>query len=252
MTATRLRAPVALAVPSGLAGLTVLLQVAYPLLHGPARTTLTIVTVVLFFGASTTHALLTRGATWTVAFVALTAGTGLVAEAAGVRTGLPFGRYAYSDSLGLQLADVPLVVPLAWAMFAYPSLLVGQRLARGAVGATLLGAWGLASWDLFLDPQMVAAGHWHWSSVTHHLPGVDHVPVSNFVGWALVSLAMMGALQGLPRRGTDDRVPHALFLWTYASSVLANAVFFGRPGVALVGGTVMGLVALPFAMSLRE
>ena len=65
------------------------------------------------------------------------------------------------------------------------------------------------------------------------------------------------ALQALPRRRFDrdgdevDRVPYALFLWTYASSVLANAVFFGRPGVALVGGVVMGVVALPFVRALR-
>lgn len=253
MTATRQRAPAAalLAATLVLAATTVLLQVAYPLVHGPARNTLTVVTVVTFFLASAMHALAARGAPWTAAFVAVTAGTGLVAEAVGVRTGLPFGRYIYADSLGLKVLDVPLVVPLAWSMFAYPSLLVGQRLCRSATGAAVTGALALASWDLFLDPQMVAAGHWRWSNVTHHLPGVDHVPVSNFLGWGLVALLMTAALQRLPRHDVDDRVPHGLFLWTFVSSVLANAVFFDRPGVALVGGVVMGTVALPFLRSLR-
>jgi putative membrane protein len=47
-------------------------------------------------------------------------------------------------------------------------------------------------------------------------------------------------------------VPGALFLWTWGSSVLANAVFFGRPLVALTGGVVMGLVAVPYARSLAS
>ena len=34
-----------------------------------------------------------------------------------------------------------------------------------------------------------------------------------------------------------------------AGSGLANAVFFGRPVVALTGGVVMGLVAVPYARS---
>ena len=159
--------------------------------------------------------------------------TGLLAEAVGVATGLPFGDYAYGDSLGWRVLDVPLVVPLAWAMFAYPCLLVGRRLGH----PVLAGAWALASWDLFLDPQMVAAHHWHWLDVEHTLPGIDHVPVSNFLGWALVAALLMSGLHHLPQHTDDtntddlgDVVPAALFLWTYFSSVVANAVFFGRPG----------------------
>ena len=137
-------------------------------------------------------------------------------------------------------------------MFAYPCLLVGQRLAGSRLGATLVGGWALASWDLFLDPQMVEAGHWRWADVTASLPGSPDVPISNYLGWVLVGVVMIGLLQLLPRREADDRVPAALYLWTYASSVLAFAVFFGRPVVALVGGVGMGLVAIPFALSLRR
>lgn len=42
----------------------------------------------------------------------------------------------------------------------------------------------------------------------------------------------------------------ALYLWAYASSVLAHAVFFGLPGSALVGGIGMGALAVPFAVAL--
>jgi uncharacterized membrane protein len=239
------------ALPVVLAALAVLLQVAYPLTAGGARDRLTVATVVVFAAASVAHAAVHRGVRWAAAYAALTTSVGLVAEAVGTATGVPFGQYDYADSLGAKLLGVPLVIPLAWAMFAYPCLLVGQRLARTRVGAVAVGAWALASWDLFLDPQMVEAGHWTWTDVRLALPTSPEVPVSNALGWLLVGGLMMSLLQLLPRRAADDRVPAALFLWTYASSVLAFAVFFGRPGVALVGAVGMGLVAVPYARSLR-
>ena len=237
-------------VPVVLAAVTVLLQIAYPLVSGDARDQLTVVTVLVFFLASTGHALLHRGARWTAAYVVVTAGTGLLAEAVGTATGVPFGQYDYAGSLGAKLLGVPVVIPLAWAMFAYPALLVGQRLARTAVGAAVVGGFALASWDLFLDPQMVEAGHWRFTDVQASLPGAAGIPLSNYLGWLLVAVVMVGVLQLLGRRAADDRLPAALFLWTYGSSVLANAAFFGRPGVALVGGLGMGLVAVPYALSL--
>ena len=237
-------------VPVVLAAVTVLLQIAYPLVSGDARDRLTVVTVLVFFLASTGHALLHRGARWTAAYVVVTAGTGLLAEAVGTATGVPFGQYDYAGSLGAKLLGVPVVIPLAWAMFAYPALLVGQRLARTAVGAAVVGGFALASWDLFLDPQMVEAGHWRFTDVQASLPGAAGIPLSNYLGWLLVAVVMVGVLQLLGRRAADDRLPAALFLWTYGSSVLANAAFFGRPGVALVGGLGMGLVAVPYALSL--
>lgn len=236
----------------GLAAAAVLLQVAYPLVRGDARDALTVLTVVVFFCASVSHALVWRGPRWTALYVLVTAGTGLVAEAVGTATGFPFGAYDYADSLGPKALGVPLVIPLAWAMFAYPCLVVGQRLARTALGAAAVGGVAMASWDLFLDPQMVEAGHWRFTDVTASLPGAPGIPLSNYLGWLLVALLMLGLLQALGRRAADDRVPGALFLWTWGSSVLANAAFFGRPLVALTGGVVMGLVAVPYALSLRR
>ncbi|MDQ6650159.1 MAG: carotenoid biosynthesis protein [Actinomycetota bacterium] len=242
-------------VPAGLAGLTILLEIAYPLLSGTTRTALTVVTVLTFFAASVSHAVVSRGVRWALLLVVLTAGGGLLAEAVGTRYGVPFGAYTYADSLGRKAFGVPLVIPLAWTMMAYPALLVGRRLCRSwALGSVVAGV-ALASWDLFLDPQMVEAGHWRWAHPSPALPGVPGIPASNFAGWLAVSVAMMALLwRLLPDRGRelDDRVPSALYLWTYASSVLANLAFFHRPGVALVGAVGMGVVAVPFARSLRD
>jgi putative membrane protein len=86
--------------------------------------------VLLFAGASVLHAAATRGYAWAVGLLVVAGGIGLAAEAVGVRTGFPFGHYEYTGTLGPEVLDVPVVVPLAWVMMAYPCLLLGRRLAR--------------------------------------------------------------------------------------------------------------------------
>jgi uncharacterized membrane protein len=245
--------------PVALAAATVSAQIGYPLVSDATRDRLTVATVVLFAATSVTHAAAWRGAQWTVVFVAVTAGGGLVVEAAGVRTGVPFGSYAYTDSLGWRLLGVPVVIPLAWTMMAYPALLVGRRITPHPWWGPVAAGAALASWDLFLDPQMVDAGHWAWATTA--APTVLGVPVTNFLGWFLVGTLMMLLLwRVLPAVATgpavapgpaDDRVPYALYLWTYCSSVLAHAAFFGLPGSALLGGVGMGLVILAWARARR-
>ncbi len=239
----------------GLAAATVLAQIAYPLVHGPSRDSLTALIVVVFFLASVTHALASRGPAWTAILVAVTAGGGLLAEAVGVASGLPFGGYAYADSLGPQVIGVPVVIPLAWTMMAYPAYVVAGRLVSGRIQHGLLTGYALAAWDLFLDPQMVDAGHWRWDSPSPALPGVPDVPLTNYAGWLAVAVAMGLVLVLVlgprnPGAGGHDGVPVALYLWTYFSSVLAHAAFFGLAGSALWGGLAMGVVAVPLAISL--
>ncbi len=243
--------PAARRLPEVLAIATVVLEIGYPLLSGRSRDVLTVGTVVVFFLASTAHALVWQGPRWVAVFVVVTAGGGLLVEWLGTRTGLPFGHYSYAGTLGWQLAGVPVVIPLAWTMMAYPALRVAGRLAGPGALRVLVAGWALASWDLFLDPQMVAAGHWRWSGVGTALPGVPEVPVTNYAGWLLAAVVLMAVLSRLPERAAvDDRVPHALYLWTWGSSVLANLAFFGRPAVAVAGGIGMGLVAVPLAITL--
>lgn len=287
----------------GLTAAVVLTQIAYPLTEGLLLHRLTVLVVVLFATTSLVHAWASRGAAWAVALVVLAAGGGLLAEAIGVRTGMPFGRYRYADTLGPGIAGVPLVVPLAWLMMAYPSLLLGRTLtarlsqarrawALGRSGSrgrqspraartlpvALAGGLTLATWDLFLDPQMVAAGHWRWTYPTPALPGMTGVPVTNLLGWLLVGVLMVGLLHVcLPDRsartvyavqrtspgrpqghtghrrthlGRSDLVPGVLLGWTWAGSTLANAAFFDRPAVAWWGGVAMGALVLPYLLIL--
>jgi uncharacterized membrane protein len=251
-----------LAVAAWICGaLVVLAQIVYSMTDPQDRLFTTVASVIAFAVASVCDALARFGPRAALSLLVVAGGGGVLAETVGVHTGFPFGEYRYTGSLGLDIAGVPVVVALAWVMMTWPALLVGRSLAfrsdvdRPAWSAVGLGAWALASWDVFLDPQMVDAGHWVWADPSPGLPGVGGVPLTNYAGWLLVAVLMMSALHwsvGRPRvaRELDLRAGPApvLYLWTYGSSVWAHAAFFGRPTVSVVAGLLMGLVAVPFAV----
>ena len=239
------------AVTWGLAAGAIAAQIAYPLTPpGPARDRLTVVTVVIFCAAALAHAAVARGWRFTALLLAVTAGGGLAVEAVGVATGIPFGAYAYTGTLGAQVLGVPVVIPLAWTMMGYPALVVGRRITRSPVAGPLVAGAALATWDLFLDPQMVDAGHWTWGPADGpHLLGI---PAGNFLGWFVVATLMMAVLWRQTPASSDDRVPLVLYLWTYVSSVLAHLAFFDLPASALVGGLAMGAVVAALLVSERR
>ncbi|RAO48911.1 hypothetical protein GAR06_01282 [Micromonospora saelicesensis] len=247
----------------------VLAQICYPLTTGATRAGLTVATVVLGWLLSVGHALLSRGPRVAAALVAVATGGGFAIEAIGVATGVPFGSYDYSGELGPKLAGVPLIIPLAWTWMAWPAWLAAVRLTGGRaatangsgstvgrwVGRIALATVGLAAWDLFLDPQMVAEGYWVWRDATPALPGLAGIPVSNYLGWLLFAVLMMSALRPLagPAAEHTDRRDHpmvALYLWTYFSSILAHAVFLDLPASALWGAAGMSVTAVPLAVTL--
>ena len=233
-----------------LAALTVLLEILYPLTHGQLRNIVTVATVVAFALATVTQLAATRTLPVAFAFLVVTIAVGFGVETIGTHTGYPFGRYAYDASLGPRLRDVPLVIPLAWTMMSWPALSAARRLTRSRLTTAVVGGWALAAWDLFLDPQMVRAGHWHWAHPTPGMPGVQGIPLTNYAGWFAVSALLMVVLDRVvPRKGSDAQ-PLALYLWTYGSSVLANVAFFDRPAVAISGGIGMGVVAIPLVARL--
>lgn len=228
-------------------------QIAYPLMPESVRTTVTVLSVVVFFVAAVADAARVHGAAGAGVLVAVAGGGGLIAEAVGVATGWPFGHYAYTGTLGPELFGVPVVVPLAWVMMAWPALVVARTLAVRDVAVVALGAVALTAWDVFLDPQMVAAGHWTWFDTVPGLPLIPGIPWTNYLGWLVVSVAIMAVLnRALPREPAPSAPAAALYLWVYFSSVLGHAVFFGLPGSALIGGVLMGAVAVPFAVALSR
>ncbi len=239
---------VARALPWLLGGAGVLVQIAWVLVPDERRDAATITAVLLLAAAGTTHAWAHRGARWALVLVSTTAGIGLAVEAFGTANGIPFGEYRYGPRLGPMALDVPLLIPLAWCMAAYPMLLLARRLATRRRHVVAIGAWTITAWDVFLDPQMVGEGHWAFADPTPALPGSPGIPLTNYAGWLLTGAVIFWVLDHLPRTQADDRMPHLLMLWIYLSNVMAAAVFFGRPAVAAWGAVAMGITVIPWAL----
>jgi uncharacterized membrane protein len=228
----------------------VALQVPYPLVHGETRRLLTIWSVVAFFVFSLFHALATHALRAAMALVAVCVGGGFAAEAIGSRTGIPFGNYDYTSTLGWRVLGVPVVIPLAWAMMGWPSLLAARLVFKSGWCVAIYGALILTAWDLMLDPQMVDAGHWIWRATPG--PRLNGIPVVNSLGWFVLATLMIAMLDRLvPRSPAEHRWVVTVWLmlaWTWFSETFGHLVFFGSPRVGVIGGVALGAVLWPWAI----
>jgi len=171
---------------------------------------------------------------------AAVAGLTAVVERVGTSTGVPFGRYAYTTALRPALGGVPVIVPLAWFAMGVPAREAARAALQGRGGArarVAAGAVALTAWDLFLDPQMVAEGYWRWARQGPY----RGIPLSNFAGWFVTGLAVMGLLELL--LPADDRPADEALVATYAGMAVMETVgfaaFFRDRTVALAGGAAM-------------
>jgi putative membrane protein len=161
------------------------------------------------------------------------------AETFGSKTGLLFGNYHYTDLLQPQIAGVPVIIPLAWLMmlpaaWAVADILLTRHLPYRRLYFALLSGLALTAWDLYLDPQMVERNLWIWDQ-----PGAYFgIPLVNFVGWVLVSslLTLLIYPRNLPRQRLL-----IIYTLTWAFQAIGLGIFWGQPGPALVGFSVMGL-----------
>jgi lycopene beta-cyclase len=156
-------------------------------------------------------------------------------EAVGSATGLPFGQYSYTDNLQPQLAQVPLLIPLAWFMMLPPAWAIAQALTkRQGLAFILISAAAFTAWDFFLDPQMVAWNLWVWEQPG----GYFGIPWLNYVGWFLTAMMLTAVIRPHP-------LPLAplllIYTITWALETTGLLLFWGLIGPGLVGFAAMGL-----------
>ena len=229
-------------------------------LPGPARVPWQIVAPILALMALA-HASLEIGWRRALGFLLAAVIISLAFESVGVLTGLPFGRYFYTQVLGLKLFGlVPWVIPITYFAILYPSWLVActalgidprsydpRRLGWPSVGVTaLVSALAMTAWDLTMDPVMVHEVHaWVWIDGGAWFG----VPFSNFGGWVLVNgiivlaWALLGAL--VPEAGvaTRRRWPTALAILAYSLLWVADLALGFPVQTKLVAPFVMGIPA---------
>jgi uncharacterized membrane protein len=181
----------------------------------------------------------------------------LSSELLGTSTGFPFGDYSYLSGLGYKISGlVPFTIPLSWFYLGFSSYLLARlglsSLARqssaslgwlGQIGAVLIGALLLTSWDFVLDPAMsqTALPFWYW-----HQPGAFFgMPYQNFVGWmgtGVVFMTVAAVLWGKqsPRlQSAPLNLPLIVYLgnFTFAAVMSIGAGFW----IPLALGLLLGV-----------
>ena len=114
-------------------GLTIFMQIAYPLVDGDVLQFITITSVFTAALAMFLHGIAAYGARYGWSMLGITLLFGYFIEQLGVSTTWPFGEYSYSSTLGPKIFDVPLVVPFAWVMIAHPCLVAARRIGKSWV-----------------------------------------------------------------------------------------------------------------------
>ena len=197
----------------------------------------------------------------------------LIFESVGVATGWVYGSYYYTDKLGYKfLGLVPLLIPVAWFMMSYPSFIIASRVMPALrnvwawrTGVAAVGAVIMTSWDLAMDPMMVAGQHWVWKEAGAYFG----VPLQNYWGWwltifvTLLLFLLVGRITPASLE-TDDRRFERQAIFSYAIAGLSTVIVnlqIGLGGPALVGLFAMlpwllwgyfGIPQTPLTPSLRS
>ena len=160
---------------------------------------------------------------------------GWLSEFAGSQTGLPFGRYHYTDVLQPQIGHVPVIIPLAWLMMIPASWAMAGLLPEESprLVKLVVAALSFTAWDLYLDPQMVGWKFWEWEQDGAYFG----IPVINYVGWFLVAFLISALLMpvGFAAPGLV-----AVYLLTWVMQLVAQVFFWNLKGPAVFGFLGMG------------
>jgi putative membrane protein len=199
------------------------------------------------------HCVALEGLRRTAVFFLISAVVSYCMEEVGVRTGLIYGAYHYSNALGAKLGHVPVLIPLAWFMMIYPSWMVARAMVKnlsvdsisGLTATAAIAALVMTAWDVVMDPGMSAAGNWIWE----HGGSYFGVPLRNYFGWLLTTFIvywLAGQLWKSTRTVTPaTKIFAALPVIVYAFFALRYIVAAGRfPELRLVALFSMGLPAL--------
>ncbi|MDW8270787.1 MAG: carotenoid biosynthesis protein [Bacteroidota bacterium] len=157
---------------------------------------------------------------------------GFASEIVGVATGIPYGVYRYTDTLGTAIAHVPVVMVAAWFVLLSYAWTSATKVMRTLWGARLFAAVLMTAYDLLIDPVAIGPMRlWTW-----HQDGVYYgVPTVNFFGWFVVSLL---ALLPVKQHAAEHKPSH----WVGCAVVAFFTIVALRSG--LVGAAAVGILLL--------
>ena len=201
--------------------------------------------VFLFFGCFLGAATADLGWRRAGLFTGLAWLTAFLAEYSSTRTGIPFGLYHYTEATRgqeLYLANVPFMDSLSFTFLAYGAFCLARLVVGKWPGRTRVTFWSgpfMMLIDLVIDPLAARGDRWFLGKIFYYPHGGLYfgVPLSNFVGWAVVGWAGVGSYlmaAGAEALGTRPRWGVALYFMVLTFS-LTMTWWIGEPALLLAG-----------------
>jgi carotene biosynthesis associated membrane protein len=188
---------------------------------------------------------------WKTTFLAFLVGSGIggASELIGTTTGFPFGPYAYTFWLGPQILNhVPYFIPPSWFAMSIVSFELAGRVTVHPLARAPLAALFMVFWDVSLDPAMSRAFPF-W---TYPEGGFFYgMPLSNWAGWFIVSLVIMGVYSVLLRNKQLFHSWSPMFYLLNCAFPLTISLLHGLHG-AVVAGIIATAVPLIMSRNTRE
>ncbi len=116
----------------------------------------------------------------TVALFATILLLGFIVETIGVNTGAIFGNYRYGESLGIKIANTPLLIGLNWLLLVYVSASVVDKLRIPSAFKVVLASLAMLVYDIVLEQVAPKIDMWHWEN--------SIVPLQNYAAWFFIAV----------------------------------------------------------------
>lgn len=196
--------------------------------------------------------------------VALAAGgivlIGSAFSALGVRTGLPFGPFAYGSAGGpLMFKTLPWSIPLLWVVIVLNSRGMARLILRPwrknkSYGYRVIGLTAILVllFDVALEPFAFRVKQlWLWLPTTLHFTW-QGAPIINFVSWGFITALILffvspPLIVKKPRSKTGPEL-HPLCLWLGAVTLCAAGCAAQGLWAATIVSAVIGISAAIFAI----
>ena len=129
--------------------------------------------------------------------------TSFAIEAVGTNTGEIFGQYYYGETLGVKVADTPLMIGINWIMMIYMGWVITAKFIKNRWLQIIPAALLLVGYDYILEPVAIATDMWSWEEAV--------IPLQNYLAWFLYAALAFSLLAALRIR-FENKIAPALFI----------------------------------------
>jgi putative membrane protein len=194
-----------------------------------------------------------------------------VSEFSSINTGIPYGWYYYirhPEIVELWVAGVPFFDSLSYVFLAYCSyttailivspiktmkwdlIALETRSIRRSFSVLFLGSLLQVFLDIIIDPVALQGRRWFLGQIYGYREAGVHfgVPLSNYLGWLLVSAVIIGAFQIIDaiggRKSSRAGMKPFPFRSLYGPVLYLSVLVFNLAITLMIGEKLMALVGI--------